>query len=261
MTHFASGLLADTGKGFLRKTPHIIATYPYSCAAWIQPRAQEVSSFVVVQGYVCNTEDATGLDTLRLMYVDDQATFRGVMSGIAGESTNANYQFQIHGGTFGAAITFPAVALGITTSSRSVYMNADPAPATNATLDVVPVTPDKTEIGSTSVDASNNHFEGELYQVAVWNQNIGELVARQIMLGAHPFFTRPVGLIAFLPLHDPQCMIDWMSATNWTRVGTPAVFDAGGNRPWQFDHKLRMDRVYGRTALARQSTGRTVVGW
>ena len=99
-------------------------------------------------------------------------------------------------------------------------------------------------------------WNGAIYWVAIWNQDVGERVCRQLNLGAHPFFTRSQGLLAFLPLQDAHATVDWIGSY-WSIIGSNFT---SGVKPFQLARRQKMQRVYGAAAVPISAEGRTVVG-
>jgi len=250
-----SAALPDSGKGYLNKTTPLYSV-PNSCFAHLCCRNDEGGTLVTQNAVVVIVENAAGTDWLRIMYLD--APVIGVMVGTAVEGTAA--EANLLPVVSSSAIFFSAATREASLTDRAAYVNSNPVPATSVVADVLPVSPDHTAIGSSFSNGDNEHHEGSVMHLAIWNIDVGENILKQLMLGSHPFFVCPRGMVAFLPLEDAQATVDWIGSY-WSILGTSPTFNAGGQRPFQLDRQPRMRRNYGRAALAREALGRRVAGW
>jgi AhpD family alkylhydroperoxidase len=251
----AAELLAGVGKALgavpnlmrtLAHSPAALQAYLAFCAALagsrLSARLREQLALAVAGANGCE-------------YCAAAHAFLGGRLGVSASEARANLGGAAADPNVEAALEFArqVVAKLVSGSERWMYAYRSPAGGNFAPLGAPAV--DRSWIGTETNDGDYEHLQGDVQWLAAWSDNIGDLVAKQLSLGAHPFCTRPRNMVAFLPMDGIDPRADWV-AGYWQQVG-PLTH---GHRTFQLGKRQKMQRAYGRAAVPIIPEGRTVVG-
>jgi hypothetical protein len=153
-------------------------------------------------------------------------------------------EFNVTAGRWVDATTRKVYAIGLT----------DPNPeATSITFDAVNAT--HSAIGAEIHSAGSDFAHGDIRNVAVWdNKDPGEEALQHLTKGhQHPYFVKPKGMVAFLPLDG--YIHDWFG-NNWTLNGGLK----GGSTSFRIPKRYKAQPIYGRQAVGRRAEGRPMTG-
>jgi hypothetical protein len=243
-------------RGRLRKQPPIASVRPCSGCGWHRPKRSN-QNFLGSNGIIFESANAASNQDVRFGFC---ASFADVYNcGCAtalGKTQRADVIFHPNFDSIyppKPAMFIPFAARLISDSERRLYAYRRPLSANLAFIEAPVV--DRTMIGTNENDIDYHHLEGDVQWLAAWSDDIGDLVAKQLNLGAHPFFTRPRNMVAFLPMDGIDPRADWV-AGYWEQIGSLTH----GHRTFQLGKRQKMQRSYGRAAVPTISEGRTVVG-
>lgn len=252
MAHFDS--IAAHGLARLHKSPALVTGKPLSSSAWGRLETPHINGYILTN---IAANDGTGQE-LRCCYWDP-APENGIVAAdcmpVAGCLSAVVLFSDFH--IFNKPLTFFACSSRHQDNNlRKMYVGGK-GEAANASPQVSQTLIDRTVIGAkgTIETPTRYSYHGEIRWVALWNVDITENVARQLALGAHPLFTHPRGLLAFLPLDDAN-PADWVGSP-WTKLGGAIM---SGVRPFAIRKRQKVQRVYGRAACPVFCEGRRVVG-
>jgi hypothetical protein len=228
----------------------VITAYPFS--TFLRHGIAPVNGLNVMYGPTFANSSVANQLTSHWTYGDAGFSFNPA-TGTTRDASSANTEWRTVGS---GGIEIPIIEHSLirqNTASRTCYACGNPGPELTTSLAI----PDALDtmaiagVGDSTPGFSSRSAEHR--DVAIWNVDITENVAKHLTLGhnCHPWFVHPNGLVAMLPLQDAG-LFDWFNNA-WT-VAAGSL--AGPHK----DSTRIPKRQKGQIVLGRGVCGRTVEG-
>lgn len=196
---------------YLSNANAIVTAYPFTLACWFNPNTVDDSDTLISIGDTGSNNDVWIL-VADGTTAGDPVSFTSRAAGTTRTASTST--------GFSASVWQHAVAVGVSSTSRTVYLNGGSSGSN--TTDSTPANLDTTAIGVRATLTLANYMNGLIAEAAIWNTNLTVDEVVVLSRGVSPLLIRPGLLIAYWPLiggYSPE--IDLVGSFSMTLTNSP----------------------------------------